>query len=195
MLTVPLLILAGLLLAVAAWRYRAGWLPGLQAMLPRSEAAAPAAPLPPLTEGTLPEVLEEELLEFEDLQWLLAQRRAALEQERALAVQRRESAARLEAIDEGLRSVQQRLGLLEDRLRTLKTMALELEGLQLEHQQLQGRYLDRQYEVEALRSDNEGLGLELAASREEALEAMEEAYALRRQLALLKNMTREAEGI
>ncbi|GAA4342677.1 hypothetical protein [Flaviaesturariibacter amylovorans] len=189
MLTVLLLLLAALGLAGAAWRYRAHWWPPVaQQPAPPSPAAAP-----PLTEGALPEVLEEDLLEFEDLQWLLAQRRAALEQERDLAIQRRESAARLEEIDAGLYSVQGRLSALEDRLRTLKLMALELEGLQLEHRQLQGQYLDRQYELESLRAENEGLGLELAASREEALEAMEEAYRLRKQLALLKNMTREAD--
>jgi DNA repair exonuclease SbcCD ATPase subunit len=187
MLTVFLLILTMLLLAGAAL-WRSGKLPQLRrrALLP-NEAPEPTGPL----EGPVPEAYEEDLLEQEDLQWALQQRRISLEREKKGTLSR-ESAARIDAFEDGLVALEVRLLRLQDRMRAWKEGLLELEDLRTAHSQLQSDHLDLQYRVQSLLENEEELKLKLAECRREALDDHEEKESLRRQLAVLRNLTREA---
>jgi DNA repair exonuclease SbcCD ATPase subunit len=187
MVTVPLLLLSVILLCgVALWRFgRPKWM----VRAPSSpEVAAP--PASTLVEGPVPERFEEDLLEQEDLQWALQQRRLALEREKTFA-QTREGAARIDALEDGLSALERRLGRLQASMQSWKAALLELDELRTAHELLQNEHLDLQYRLQSLQEEGEDLKQELAESRREVLDELEEKEALRRQLAVLRNLTRD----
>ncbi|RYZ22711.1 MAG: hypothetical protein EOO16_08070 [Chitinophagaceae bacterium] len=141
-------------------------------------------------DGPVPAAFEEDVLEQEDLEWALRQRRAALEKEKALHLTR-ESAARIDAIDEGIRSLERRLLALQERMGTWKESLLELEELRTAHAQLQAEHLELQYRLQSLSASEDELKQALAEARREALADWEEKESLQRQLALLRNLVRD----
>ncbi|GAB4093178.1 hypothetical protein [Flaviaesturariibacter terrae] len=192
MLTISiLLLLLAAAAALLAWRFR---------LLPhRSEARARVAqiekaPVAPPQPMFLPESFEADELEAEDVSWLLARQRSALDKVERTQLQR-ESAARFEELGDQLDSLESRVQQLQRRMEEWKSALLEREGLRLSYQQLQNDHLDQQYTLESLREEREQLQLELAEARKEALLDYEENERLKKQLALLRSLTREeSEG-
>lgn len=192
MLTIVLLLtLSGALLLVARLRSRLQPVAAGSPLPLRATGAPGAAPVQPATSASfLPEEFEHDELEAEDLQWLLARQREALLKEERAHLQR-ESAARLDEAEVQLDSLASRLEQLQGRLEAWRGALLERERLELSLEQLRGDHLDQQYALEALRSENERLRLELAEARKESLLEFEETERLKRQLALLRNLMRE----
>ncbi|TCZ72777.1 hypothetical protein [Flaviaesturariibacter aridisoli] len=198
MLTVFLLIclVAG---AFLAWRFRAFLPLPASGPLPLRAGRHRAAPVEPtVTARTedgavpsfLPPGLEADELEADDIQWLLERRRASLQKEETAHLQR-ESAARFEELALQLDALALRLAALQERMAAWKGALLEREALQLAYEQLRSEHLDQQYGLDALRSENERLQAELAEARKESLLDYEENERLKKQLALLRSLTRE----
>ncbi|RYY41078.1 MAG: hypothetical protein EOO08_03465 [Chitinophagaceae bacterium] len=141
----------------------------------------------------LPQDLEADELEAEDLAWLLARQKQKLQKAETAGLQR-ESAARLAEIEDLHEDLFTRVRQLQSRMDAWKEALLEREGLKLLYEQLQGDHLDQQYTLGHLRSENERLRLELEEARNEALHEYEETERLKTQLALLRDLAREEEG-
>ena len=197
---IVLLLLFGLAAgAFLAWRFRDRLAPSVALPL-KGGFAASGSPVPnslpasaPLSEeerAFLPPGLEADELEAEDLRWLLERQRAALQKEETAHLQR-ESAARLEELGLQLDALARRVGDVQERMEAWKGALLERDALQLAYEQLRSEHLDQQYGISALRTENERLQAELAEARKEALLDYEENERLKKQLALLRSLTRE----
>jgi|GEM_PF-5349074 len=188
MLLIPALLLP--LAAVAAfflWRFRSR-LTGQPEPAGRQELSAGGTEERPNL--SLPAQVQDDLLEIEDVRWLLERRRGELEQEHQLQLQRGEQAARIDALTDNLDALEARIGQLQQRAMAWQQDCMALEEQRTCCRQLEAALNRQGIRLEAALREQDRLQQELDAAREEAASAIKSREAAIRQLALLKELVR-----
>lgn len=145
--------------------------------------------------GSSQDKADELAMEIDDLEWMLEKKKTELEDIRREKKLAQGVAAQVDMIEDSVNAIEAKLFTCQQQMHTFKRLALDLDELEINYQQLKNELAQSQYNYQDIFQENESLREQLAMSEEDLTAERREKQKLQKKTIILESLNQDLQSM
>ena len=148
-----------------------------------------------VSQGPAKDKADELAMEIDDLEWMLEKKRTELEEIRQDKKLFRAVAAQVDMIEDAVNAIEAKIYTCQQQMGAYKTVAMELDELEINYQQLKNELAQSQHNYQDILQDNESLREQLEMAEEDLDAERKEKQKLQKKLIILESLNQDLQSM